>query len=106
MFPLTERYVPSAFHRAPFRQYPLTRHLAKRLASPSQLSTGKLNRCIYFFSWDLMETARDIALKDKAWALHHEDDRPYLTNALYAELKVNHLDCYPSKEDAPFNKVK
>ena len=33
-FPRTERYVPSAIHRAPFLQYPLTRHCLNLLASP------------------------------------------------------------------------
>jgi hypothetical protein len=34
-----------------------------------------------------METARDIALKDKAWDLHHPEERPYLVKALYADEK-------------------
>ena len=82
MLPLTERYVPSGAHRAAFRQYPLTRHLANLFESPSQLSIGRLKRCMYFFSCDRMETARDMALNDIAWDLHQPDERPYLVNAL------------------------
>jgi hypothetical protein len=87
--PLTDRYVPSATHRAPFLQYPLTRHFLSRFASPSQLSRGKLKRTMYFLSCERMETARDMARKERACPLHHEEERPYLTNALYASDKID-----------------
>lgn len=29
-----------------------------------------------------METARDNARNDKAWDLHHDDERPYFVKAL------------------------
>src|ERR1700722_3583466 len=87
LFPLTDRYVPSATHLAPFRQYPLTRQQRNLFASPSQLSSGKLKRCIYFLSCDRMETALDMARKERACDLHHEEDRPYLVNALYASIR-------------------
>jgi hypothetical protein len=76
VFPRTERYVPSAAHRATFLQYPLTRHLRSRLASPSQLSRGRPKRCMYFFSCARMETALDMARKDSACDLHQEADLP------------------------------
>jgi hypothetical protein len=87
--PLTDRYVPSATHLAPLRQYPLTRHRRNRFASPSQLSSGSLKRCMYFFSCERMDTALDIARNDKAWALHHVEERPYLENALKAKNKFS-----------------
>lgn len=48
--PLTLRYVPSAIQRAPFLEYPATRHFLSRFPSPWQLSSGRFKRCMYFFS--------------------------------------------------------
>ena len=39
---------------------------------------------MYFLSCDRIETARDIARNDSACALHHDNERPYRVNALYA----------------------
>ena len=36
-----------------------------------------------------MDTARDIARNDKAWALHHVEERPCLENALKANNKFS-----------------
>jgi hypothetical protein len=82
MLPLTERYVPSATQQAPFRLYPPTKHCLNRFESPSQLSMGRLNLCMYFLSCDRIETARDNPRKDRECILHHPDDWPYLMNAL------------------------
>lgn len=92
MLPRTERYVPSSIQRAPLRQYPATRHFLKRFASPSQDCIGRLNRCMYFLSCARIDTARDNALKDSACVRHHEDERPYLLNALYAGRTVQQKD--------------
>ncbi len=89
VLPRIDLYVPSAIHRAPFCLYPLTRHWRRRLASPWQLSIWTLKRCIYFFNWERIETARDSALKDSACDLHHDDDFPWLTKALYAMRNVS-----------------
>ena len=84
LFPRTDLNVPSAVQCAPLRQYPLTRHRRNLFASPWQLSSGKPKRCMYFLSWARIDTARERARNDKAWVLHHVEDRPYFTNALYA----------------------
>jgi hypothetical protein len=52
-----------------------------------------------------METARDNALKDSACDLHHDDDFPWLTKALYAMWCVRTWRC-PTEDKLPFNRVR
>lgn len=42
---------------------------------------------MYLLSCERTDTALDIARKFSAWALHQDDERPYLVNALYAVIR-------------------